>query len=212
MPGLSSGQNFRFFINSDVYIPRLTSNAIYKEAFNGIVDGHLDFNTVIYKGLYAGIGGKVTQIQYKEYRYGEMATTNLITNGHFKVGYLFKKTKSLVNVSLSYGRSRNNFRSLKLDTLARPSPNSSAYHFEPSVGIYWYIDEEERFLIGGSMSYNIFYTAFNPYSVALDVNSSYAFTPNDYKGNTQYFNVGLGFIYGFGGKKKAQPGAGNTEE
>ena len=201
----------RFFVNADVHIPRLVANNIYRDAFNGIVDAHIDLNCSIYKGLYLGIGGKVTQIQYREYRYGELSTDNLIANAHTRLGYLINNSSSVINFSISYGYSWNNFSNVKTDTLMRPSPNTSGIHLEPSFGIYWYIDENKNLLMGGSCSYNVFYSPFNPYSVSLDVYSSYKFSKNDYKANTQYLNIGLGFIYILG-KKNTVSGSSNSEE
>ena len=204
-------QNGKFFVNADAHIPRLVANNIYKDAFNGIVDARLDLNYSFFKGFYLGAGGKVTQIQYREYRYGELSTDNLITNAHGRMGYLLNKPSAVFNFSVSYGYSWNNFSNVKTDTLLRPSPNTSGIHLEPSMGVYWYIDENKNFLIGGNISYNIFYSPFNPYSVALDVYSSYFFTKNDYKANTQYFNIGLGFIYLLGKKNLTGGASGNDE-
>lgn len=208
---ISNAQNDRLFVSADAHIPRLVANTIYKDAFNGIVDARLDLNYNIFKGIYLGAGGKVTQIQYREYRYGELSTDNLITNAHGRLGYLLNKSNAIFNFSVSYGYSWNNFSNVKTDTLMRPSPNTSGIHLEPSLGVYWYIDENKNFLIGGNVSYNVFYSPFNPYSVALDVYSSYAFTKNDYKANTQYLNIGLGFIYLLG-KRNTMVGSSGGEE
>ena len=208
---VSKAQNDRLLVSADAHIPRLIANNIYKDAFNGIVDARLDLNYILFKGLYFGAGGKVTQIQYREYRYGEISTDNLITNAHGRLGYMLNKSSAIFNFSVSYGYSWNNFTNVKTDTILRPSPNTSGIHVEPSLGVYWYIDENKNFLIGGNISYNVFYSPFNPYSVALDVFSSYAFTKNDYKANTQYLNVGVGFIYLLGKKNTVGGSLGDDE-
>jgi hypothetical protein len=188
--------NYHLNIRTDFSIPHIRSNTALANSFRGTYDVTPSLNIPLFAGFYVGGTYKLFTASDKLGLRTKQKAQITISGPGVKLGWDKPVGETAVfTTGITYGTSNIHFKYLPSDTMP---PSYKSVYIEPSLGFVFYI--ETNFAIGFDLTYCIYenYT-FDPYRIAFDPYKGYS--NEEVHGNTQYLNLGFGFIYTFWKKK-----------
>lgn len=190
-------------LSGNVGIPKITNNAVLKENFTGVFDAKIAYDFYIYKGFLVGLVGDLSEFQYKYYKWGTNGLQVYNYSAGLRFGYAqpLSEEKGYWISRAEFGNSYIKYANVNPGTSTLPQPTynvrKKANFIVIDSGLYFFIDDEKQYTMGGGLGYVVQTKSFDPNDVNLKNASANSPTINKetLKGNVQYLTLNLGFQF-----------------